>query len=202
MNTLDYILDKYNVRDQEPPIKLECTRWATMPRLFRQLGYTLGVEVGVEVGRFSKSLCMGNPLLKVYGVDAWEVYPGYKEDHKQEHFDKLYQEAKERLKPYNCQIIKDYSMNAVKRFADESIDFVFIDAAHDYGHVKEDIKEWSKKVRKGGIISGHDYVNGVNGQTFGVKPAVNEWVKKNKKILFLLVKGANRDQCPSWLYVK
>jgi hypothetical protein len=48
-------------------------------------------------------------------------------------------------------------MEAVKDFEDESLDFVYIDGHHGFKWVTEDIFEWSKKVRKGGIVSGHDY---------------------------------------------
>lgn len=37
------------------------------------------------------------------------------------------------------------------------MDFVFIDAAHDYESVKKDINAWLPKVKENGIIAGHDY---------------------------------------------
>lgn len=49
------------------------------------------------------------------------------------------------------------SVDAAATFADGSLDFVFIDAAHDYKSVCEDIAAWTPKVRPGGIIAGHDY---------------------------------------------
>lgn len=36
-------------------------------------------------------------------------------------------------------------------------DFIFIDAAHSYGAVKDDIQRWRRKVRRGGWFGGHDY---------------------------------------------
>jgi hypothetical protein len=55
------------------------------------------------------------------------------------------------------QTIKSGSAAAAVNFADQSVDFVFIDADHVYDRVKEDILAWLPKVKPGGIIAGHDY---------------------------------------------
>lgn len=53
--------------------------------------------------------------------------------------------------------IKLSSREAHKIFQDESIDFAFIDADHSYEGVTEDIKCWYPKIKKGGVLAGHDY---------------------------------------------
>jgi hypothetical protein len=45
-------------------------------------------------------------------------------------------------------------------FADDSVHFAFIDAAHDYESVLRDIRAWLPKIRKGGILAGHDLPHG------------------------------------------
>lgn len=206
MDSINYILDKYQLHGQASPIGMNCSRKITLPRIFKNLGFGVGVEVGVERGVYSKVLVREIPGLKLYGVDPWQFYLGYREHVPQERLDEFFRATKERLKDYDYQIIRDTSMNAVKRFADNSIDFVYIDGNHTYDFVKEDIREWHKKVRKGGIVAGHDYGNNVYMQSGGqkqvmrVKQAVDEWVAENKiEYLFLLTKG---DKYPSWLYVK
>ncbi len=52
---------------------------------------------------------------------------------------------------------KDTSANASKSFEDASVDFVFIDANHTYKSVKANILAWHPKIKRGGIIAGHDY---------------------------------------------
>jgi predicted O-methyltransferase YrrM len=48
------------------------------------------------------------------------------------------------------------SLQAVELFKDDSIDLIFIDADHIYEFVKKDIQSWYSKVKKGGILCGHD----------------------------------------------
>ena len=68
------------------------------------------------------------------------------------------------------------SVAASKLFPDHSLDFVFIDAAHGYEFVKEDIEAWLPKVKQGGLIAGDDY------QTWpGVKQAVDELLPDAEK---------------------
>lgn len=49
------------------------------------------------------------------------------------------------------------SVDAAKAFPDGSLDFVFLDAAHDYESVKADIRAWAPKLKDGAILAGHDF---------------------------------------------
>lgn len=71
---------------------------------------------------------------------------------------------------------------------DETFDFFWIDADHRYHAIKRDIELWLPKVKKGGILSGHDYdapehderhieSDYVRGVHHGVTKAVNERFK-------------------------
>jgi cephalosporin hydroxylase len=53
--------------------------------------------------------------------------------------------------------IRMTSLEAANLYADNSLDFVFIDADHSYEGVISDIKAWFPKVKVGGHIAGHDY---------------------------------------------
>lgn len=67
------------------------------------------------------------------------------------------------------------SVDAAATFADNSLDFVFIDADHSYENVKQDINAWLPKVRLGGILAGHDYFQYDTGIPHpGVQTAVDE----------------------------
>ena len=128
-----------------------------LPEFFKEMGFKVGVEIGVAKGEYTETLCKAG--LKVYGVDPYLSYPGYDNPGVQDRLDKEYEEAKQRLAPYDCEIIRKKSVDAAEDFEDGSIDFVYIDGHHEFKFVAEDIWFWSKKVKKGGVISGHDFVN-------------------------------------------
>ena len=133
----------------------DCSR-EDLPKLFKQLGFKVGVEIGVFRGMFTEILAKSG--LRIYGVDPWRVYKNYGNLKDQKRYEKLYEEAMRRVAPYpNVTIIRKTSMEAVDDFKDGSIDFVYIDGNHRFRYIAEDIYEWAFKVKDGGIICGHDY---------------------------------------------
>lgn len=122
-------------------------------KLFADLGFNSGAEIGVSIGRFSESMCLANPNLKLLCVDPWYAYNRLS----QEKADMRYALAKRRLSKYNCVLIKKTSLDASVDVPDRSLDFVYIDGAHDFDNVMLDLIIWSNKVRRGGIVSGHDF---------------------------------------------
>jgi cephalosporin hydroxylase len=51
------------------------------------------------------------------------------------------------------------SVKAAELYADKSLDFVFVDADHTHDGVVADIRAWLPKVKKGGVLAGHDYTS-------------------------------------------
>ncbi len=172
---------------------------------FNNLGFKTGAEIGVFDGYYSEVLCRLIPGLKLYAIDKWSVYAKYGNTSFYDELQVAYKEAQERLAPYNCEIIKQFSKDAVGRFKDESLDFVFIDANHSYDYVKQDIELWTPKVRKGGIVSGHDYYVGKS-KKMGVIKAVDEFTEKNNyklEIIDWYSQTTNKNnQLPTWYFKK
>lgn len=161
MNTLDYILNKFSLGFDDStrmPIEIPDIGRNGLAKLFHELGFKSGAEIGVLEGEYSEIICKANPEAKLYSIDPWVPHRGYTDFMRKETFEKAYAAAKARLAPYNCEIVKKFSLDAVKDFADESLDFVYIDGDHNFQNCTDDIAEWSKKVKYGGIISGHDYI--------------------------------------------
>ena len=173
MDTINYIAKKYNIDIAQPsPIYMAADR-GILPVLFRELGLKVGAEVGVLEGVFSEVLCKEMPEAKIYSIDPWVFYPVHKNFRKQKDYDRIYPIAVNRLSAYpNNEIIRKKSVEAAKDFADESLDFVFIDGDHEFQAITNDICEWIKKIKKGGILSGHDYGRSHTGEFGNVKDVV------------------------------
>ena len=160
--TLDKILKRWSIVLKEPPIRITGGKRIDLADLFKELDYKIGAEIGVERGLFSEEICKRNPGVELHCVDAWAKYPGYRKHLPQSDVDELYQDAKKRLEPYGCKLIREFSVDAAKQFQPKSLDFVYIDGNHRYECVVSDIATWIPKIRSGGIIAGHDYMRFIN----------------------------------------
>jgi len=152
--------------------------------LLRDRPHAWGSEIGVCRGETMMHLLRHLPRLeRLYAVDPWEAYGAYKLSlaarkwRDQKTFDEAFRGYLGRILPFAGKvfILRAFSHEAAKAVPDQSLDFVFIDANHAYQFVREDIDCWSPKVKPGGIIAGHDYLDRPStGEQWGVIRAVNE----------------------------
>ena len=171
-------------------------------KLLNKLNLTgTGVEIGVRLGRYSEYLLKNTKLSKLYSVDPWVSIPRtiYYDIANTNQLTQtiIYFQTIVRLSRFKTRsiILRMFSIEASSLFQDNSLDFVYIDANHSYEGCKEDIKTWYPKVKKGGILAGHDYLNGIMDNTlFGVKRAVDEVFEKVSK--------TDESPCPSWYIIK
>ena len=164
--------------------------WFSYPNLYKSMVmlFPTGskfVEVGSWKGKSSAFMAVeianSGKQIDFYCVDHWlgsiEHYNRNTDMYEPE-IHKLYDIFNENMKP-----VKNYytslrmsSLEASKKFEDNTLDFVFIDASHEYEDVCNDIDAWKPKVKSGGFIAGHDYHDD---KVFeGVKRAVNEKINK------------------------
>lgn len=178
----------------------DCSR-DDIPQFFVDMRFKKGVEIGTYLGKYTEKFCKAG--LKMYTVDPYIQHRDYHPNRAGfvDRCEEIYHEAKTRLAPYDCHIIRLPSMNAVRCFDDESLDFVYIDGNHQLKYVIEDIHEWSFKVKKGGVISGHDYT--VYKDRIHAKIAVDAHVKAWRiDTLFILGKKGTDNGFRSWFWIK
>ena len=150
--------------------------WFDQETLFSQMVYSCNdtdkhkfVEIGSWKGR--SSCYMGVEILnskKNIQFDCIDTWLGSDEhrDSKSNHYeplletkDGLYDVFIRNIEPIQSVVnpIRMSSIEASKLYEDESLDFVYIDGAHDYDSVYEDIKHWYPKVKNRGYIAGDDF---------------------------------------------
>ncbi len=134
---------------------------------------------------------------ELYLIDIFQGIMG-SGDKDGDNFEKIsLDESYENLKKHfehnnNVKIIKGFTVNELSKIEDNYLDFVYVDAGHEYHDVKNDLEVSYKKVKNGGIIMGHDY----NKDTFaGLCLAVDEFCEKYG----LNIKYLTKDGCPTYL---
>lgn len=108
----------------------------------------VGVEVGSYAGESVQIFANSGRFLNITCVDTWHGTYSKGEP--------LF-DAVAAQHPGIITKLKLDSVLAARRFADASLDFVYIDANHEYNHVRRDILSWRPKVKMGGVLAGHDY---------------------------------------------
>eukprot|EP01084_Bolivina_argentea_P208349 355255_1 len=190
--------------------------------LLNMLNLTVGAEVGVQKGLFTKDILTQWKINKKYIlIDPWIQQINYA-DHaniNQNEFNSYFEITKKNTEKWKDQIeiIKNISSVAAKRIKNNSLDFVYLDARHDYMSMNEDLELFWPKLKLNGIFSGHDYEDAndaplrsgqdwcllPNGQRCkdnkAVKSAVNEFVAKHARLLYVTT---GKKNWKSWYFKK
>jgi predicted O-methyltransferase YrrM len=125
-----------------------------LAEMMRDMQFRVGVEVGTYHGDSAVRWCKANPDLKLTCVDPYRIYNARPIAETQE---ENYKIACKKLEPYNATILRLPSSEAASQFADDSLDFVFIDGDHTFDAAVMDLILWVPKVRIGGMVMVHDY---------------------------------------------
>lgn len=195
-----------------------------LPLLLNELGLNgKGAEIGSFKGQFANTL-MNSWDGKLYMVDVWRPLSIEEYDDASNHKDHIdaYAEAMGNIRGMEDRafMLRMKGEDACEIFADESLDFVYIDANHTYDGVKNDIKDWYPKVKSGGLVMGHDYLpkdlypegtkdiplhlfeegkpdESYYAGMFGVNPAVDEFAIKNNYTV-----NVTEEFLGTWWFIK
>lgn len=189
---------------------------ADIHKALNSLNHTTGIEIGVrQAGNLS--LLNLNPHFKkgfLIGVDCWREFPDNPEfndeNYAQTTLDHMYFTCLNKFREdHHVKIIRSLSKEAASMFSDEIFDFIYIDAAHDYESMCEDLNYWWPKLKSGGVLSGHDYFPDKRiwrGKECEVFRAVNEFLSdRNLKVEHTTdtnLEGGPNVACNSFFTVK
>src|SRR3990167_3969204 len=116
----------------------------------------IGAEIGVNKGYLSSYICQIINPKALYLIDPCANYVD--QNSGEIIGESQYIIARGLLKNNPCcHFIKETSFEAAEKIQNGSLDFVYIDAEHTEMAVLSDALRWYPKVRKGGILSGHDF---------------------------------------------
>ncbi len=155
-------------------------------------------EVGVAAGGYSEQIlkiCQPDTLYLIdywaknkeaHGITPASVIRGLLGSGEQT-WDVVKEKFKPEISSGNVVLHRGYSWDMLAKLPDHSLDWLYLDAAHDYSSVVKDLEVARVKVKPEGIIAGHDYVRwGKFGYKCGVVEAVNEFcIKYGYEILYL-----------------
>lgn len=156
--------------------------WFTYSKLYQDIvksfpsGSTF-VEIGTWKGKSTAFMCVeianSGKQIDFYCIDTFE---GSVEHQTNPELPHLYDIFKSNMKPVEgyYKELRMSSMEAVKKFENESVDFVFIDGSHEYEDIKDDINHWLPKVKKGGVLAGHDYYFPPQPSSWGLRNSSNQ----------------------------
>lgn len=183
-----YIFRRFSIK------LLSVHKYEVLAKLIKENNFKTYVEVGIWKGNTLFSIARETRDVKIYGIDNYSLknYDGYIRESSMETtnidgFNKIKSDVVKRVAYFkNVSIIFESSLVAVKRFEDNSLDIVFIDANHNYENICADIRDWLPKVREGGILCGHDFclayfdviraVGDTIGYNIEVKEDVSVWI--------------------------
>jgi hypothetical protein len=177
MATIEELRDTYAVSTAFVPSRTELPELLNRRRLFG-----CGVEVGVKQGEFSEHILRHWKGQLLISVDPWstDTTGAYQDiaNVPQMQQELFFTETTVRLAPFGprSSIARMTSVEAAEKLVDHTLDFVYIDARHDFDSMTEDLSAWYHKLRPGAIFAGHDYLDAVNADgVFGVKSAVDQF---------------------------
>jgi hypothetical protein len=164
------------------------------------------MEIGVDNGAFSSQIYKALNPKKLVLVDPFDTltdpisqadyYPTihhrtvYSNETSYNHVNAIFEKE---IADKKVVIDRNLSVNAISNYKDKTFDFIYIDACHIYESVLWDIENYIHKVKKGGFIGGHDYINH---PSFGVIKAVDEFCTKHDYEIIMLVQ---EGMCGDWL---
>jgi hypothetical protein len=160
-------------------------------------------EIGVYEGLYANVISSELPLSEIHLIDLWDpdgndfFYSEFDDDQ----MNGAYEKVRTRFNGNpNIKILKGDSKELFGNFKDGYFDWIYIDGDHSYEGVLSDLKNWFPKVKKGGVISGHDFDPDLGWEIsskFGVNQAIDDFFKDTDEIYL-----TSEPYYKSWVHFK
>ncbi|CAD7944333.1 unnamed protein product [Amoebophrya sp. A25] len=145
-------------------------------------------EIGVQRGLHAKQFLEKWKGKKLFLVDRWTHVPSdtYIDiaNIPSDGMQQLKSEMERNLEVFSSRyaVLEAWSEDAAKKVPDGSLDFVYLDARHDFQGVYADLSSWWPKLKIGGLIAGHDFCDGELPEgDFFVETAVRSFLALNQE---------------------
>ncbi|MEZ6055077.1 MAG: class I SAM-dependent methyltransferase [Planctomycetaceae bacterium] len=158
-------------------------------------------EIGVARGRFSRLITWHTRPELLALVDPW-IHQSQLHETNSHNVGQQFQDRRHKLVSAmfkvigplfrtKVEIVRDYSVPAATKFADETFDWVYIDGDHSYSAVRDDLASWVPKLKRDGFILGHDFARHTGALTgeYGVVEAVRDFLAEHPE--FRLIATTN-----------
>jgi Methyltransferase domain len=156
-------------------------------------------EVGVAEAYFSEHILKHWNPSHHYLIDNWGTLATFGDGaFDQDWHNKNYDAAMKRMLPFEDKItvLRGLSWRMAQKIKDNSLDLVYLDAGHSLEDVRKDLEAFYPKVKAGGIVAGHDFVN----LDYGVFQAVGEFTLMRNIIPKLIPE--NKDEDAGFYFIK
>ena len=132
------------------------------------------LEIGSYMGESAMMFASTNLFYEIHCVEPFQGEENYN-DWQGYDWEVIENEFKTNTRFFdNIVLHKDYSYNIIDDLEDKSFDFIYIDGNHEQHEVERDITMCLPKLKKDGVIAGHDY----HKRWPGVMEAVDKLVGK------------------------
>lgn len=143
-------------------------------------------EIGVAAGDFAEQILAETAPQRLYLIDLWRdgsrasgvaIKDSAETSEKHPHdIDRVNTRFGEEIAAGRILLLRGVSWEKIAEIDEASLDWAYLDAAHNYDSVRKDLEALRPKLKPHGIIAGHDYVRwGRHGFRCGVIEAVHSF---------------------------
>lgn len=165
-------------------------------------------ELGVETGTYAKKIFEITKPKELHLVDVWDSIsdPWPSREQQSENYTQILQTFEAAISKRQIIVNKGDDISYLLSLPDNYLDWIYIDSSHAYEHTLQELITSDLKVKPGGFICGHDYVDNQFGRRsgFGVIKAVNQFINtsdwrliyltEDREPTFVLKKFINKKQ--------